>query len=227
MFYQIRNSPWRPEQLRIFKVCISAELVIKQNADSKVLHVGLSSLQIKKKIKFSKNLGKKPFGTDNKYMQLAVNGLSCVKAPACCWWRRFRPIATFIYGTTWNRLSHFAKYVAWLAAVCMCVCVCVLGLVLVLACRAACDLQINALTTLSPALNAPSVCLHGAGETEWKVLGGFCISSLSGGFLLWSKSLGKAWSQRVKTWECLLFGITCRIGSFLRHVENSSKQILV
>lgn len=32
--------------------------------------------------------------------------------------------------------------------------------------------QINALTTLSPALNAPSVCLHGEGETEWKDLRG-------------------------------------------------------
>lgn len=37
---------------------------------------------------------------------------------------------------------------------------------------AACGPQINASTTLSPGLNAPSVCLHGEGETEWKDLRG-------------------------------------------------------
>lgn len=52
-------------------------------------------------------------------------------------------------------------------------CLCVLARFVGSAGRcAACGPQINALTTLSPGLNAPSVCLHGEGETEWKDLRG-------------------------------------------------------
>lgn len=58
---------------------------------------------------------------------------------------------------------------------------------------------------LSPVLNAPSVCLQGPSETEWKDFWeSFCISSCSEGrgasYYEW-KAKGRARSQRVKTRE--------------------------
>lgn len=81
---------------------------------------------------------------------------------------------------------------------------------------------------LSPALNAPSVCLQGAGGTEWKDLRGFLYLILfrrGPSHYVW-EAQGRLGHKGLKPeracvceWVCVrvfFLGIICRIGSFFK-----------
>lgn len=70
---------------------------------------------------------------------------------------------------------------------------------------------------LSPVLNAPSVCLQGPSETEWKDFERVLVSppvQRGGGHPIMSEKLKGGHGHKGLKPESLFFGIMCRIGFF-------------
>lgn len=96
-------------------------------------------------------------------------------------------------------------------SVCMCLCVCVCcqvrGACLVLCCCAACGPQINALNETLSCSECPLCLLTRPGWDRGEGFERVFVSPpvQSGASYYDWKAKGSAWSQRVKTWECLFW----------------------